>query len=178
MSADQAVSQAPQAPQASQVCVDCDKASLQPNPPASATTHPHHPPTSQQTPFEPPSPSSLEPRITIEFCDRCRWAPRAIWIQTELFLTFSVPILRSITLQPLTSPETGGRFRVWVYLDDRVELVWDRKTEGGFPELKILKQRIRNLLQPDLSLGHSDKPSTRETEGQGTATSRTLPAAA
>lgn len=56
--------------------------------------------------------------------------------------------------------------------------VADQQTEGGFPELKILKQRIRNLLQPDLSLGHSDKPSTRDTEGQGTATSHTLPAAA
>ena len=53
-------------------------------------------------------------------------------------------------------------------------MVWDRKvrgrvtpmsggaetqTEGGFPELKVLKQRIRNILQPELSLGHSDKPS-------------------
>ena len=28
--------------------------------------------------------------------------------------------------------------------------------EGGFPELKVLKQRIRNLIQPDMSLGHSD----------------------
>ena len=35
------------------------------------------------------------------------------------------------------------------------------QTEGGFPELKVLKQRIRNLLQPELSLGHSDKPSTQ-----------------
>lgn len=28
--------------------------------------------------------------------------------------------------------------------------------EGGFPELKVLKQRIRNLVQPDMGLGHSD----------------------
>jgi len=56
-------------------------------------------------------------------------APRAIWIQTELFLTFPVPILKQITLQPLTSPETGGRFRVWVDLGNGKgdELVWDRK---------------------------------------------------
>lgn len=32
----------------------------------------------------------------------------------------------------------------------------DTQTEGGFPELKVLKQRIRNLVQPDLDLGHSD----------------------
>lgn len=89
-------------------------------------------------------------------------------------MTFPTPIIRSITLLPLTSPETGGRFRVWVYHADQVQMVWDRKvrgrvtpmsggaetqTEGGFPELKVLKQRIRNILQPELSLGHSDKPS-------------------
>ena len=39
----------------------------------------------------------------------------------------------------------------------------NKQTEGGFPELKILKQRIRNVLQPDLSLGHSDKPSQSQT---------------
>lgn len=66
--------------------------------------------------------------------------------------------------------------------------MWDRKVEGGFPEvssqlrryknrnklnvwpsrpavftssneqLKVLKQRIRNVIQPKQSLGHSDKP--------------------
>ena len=51
--------------------------------------------------------------------------------------------------------------------------MWDRKTEGGFPELKVLvssdqhssqtdvhqasqKQRIRDVIQPGKSLGHSD----------------------
>lgn len=32
----------------------------------------------------------------------------------------------------------------------------DPQTEGGFPELKVLKQRIRNLVQPEKNLGHSD----------------------
>ena len=56
-------------------------------------------------------------------------APRATWIQTELFLTFPTPLVRSITLQPLNAPETGGRFRVWVDLGDSQgdQLVWDRK---------------------------------------------------
>lgn len=56
-------------------------------------------------------------------------APRATWIQTELFLTFPDPILRSITLMPLNAPETGGRFRVWVDVGKGKgdELVWDRK---------------------------------------------------
>lgn len=54
-------------------------------------------------------------------------APRATWVQTELFLTFPVPIIKSITLQPLTSPETGGRFRVWIMTPEGVHLAWDRK---------------------------------------------------
>lgn len=78
-------------------------------------------------------------------------------MQTELLLTFPTPVIRTTTLQPLTAPETGGRFRVWLDRGNGFELVWDRKTEGGFPELKILKQRVRNLVQPDLNLGHSDK---------------------
>jgi len=35
------------------------------------------------------------------------------------------------------------------------------QTEGGFPELKVLKQRLRNDIQPEMSLGHSDKPGTK-----------------
>jgi predicted Rdx family selenoprotein len=51
-------------------------------------------------------------------------------------------------------------------------LTWDRKVEGGFPELKVLvrfnfvpsdistepaqKQRIRDHVDPNKSLGHSD----------------------
>jgi hypothetical protein len=57
-------------------------------------------------------------------------APRATWIQTELFLTFPTPMIRSITLIPLTTEETGGRFRVWLDLGDRVELIWDRKVSA------------------------------------------------
>jgi predicted Rdx family selenoprotein len=36
-----------------------------------------------------------------------------------------------------------------------------QQTEGGFPELKVLKQRLRNYIQPEMSLGHSDKPGTK-----------------
>lgn len=39
---------------------------------------------------------------------------------------------------------------------DRGRAQANQQTEGGFPELKVLKQRIRNLVQPDLDLGHSD----------------------
>lgn len=45
---------------------------------------------------------------------------------------------------PHNTEETGGRFRVWLYLPGEgangpnANLIWDRKVEGGFPELKVL----------------------------------------
>ncbi|KAF9485370.1 hypothetical protein BDN70DRAFT_848198 [Pholiota conissans] len=97
--------------------------------------------------------------VTIEFCDRVRLLHRATWVQTELFLTFTPPTIGSITLIPLNTDETAGRFRVWLSVpgSEQAQLMWDRKVEGGFPELKVLKQRIRDVLQPGKSLGHSDK---------------------
>lgn len=35
-------------------------------------------------------------------------------------------------------------------------MLWDRKTEGGFPETKVLKQRVRDYIDPKKDLGHSD----------------------
>ncbi|ETW84331.1 hypothetical protein HETIRDRAFT_449836 [Heterobasidion irregulare TC 32-1] len=110
------------------------------------------------TTFVPPTPGS-PPSVAIEYCDRCRWLHRATWVSTELFLTFPAPALKGVTIIPLNSEETSGRFRVWLTLDQEPTpiLVWDRKVEGKFPELKELKQRIRDHIQPGKSLGHSDK---------------------
>ncbi|KAI6047373.1 hypothetical protein EDC04DRAFT_2623020 [Pisolithus marmoratus] len=104
--------------------------------------------------FLPPSPLPA-PTVTIEFCDRVRsnkpQLHRATWVSTELLLTFPPPTLKAVTVMPLNADDTAGRFRVW--LNDQngpAEL-------GGFPELKVLKQRIRDVIQPGVSLGHSDK---------------------
>ena len=35
-------------------------------------------------------------------------------------------------------------------------LLWDRKAEGGFPETKELKNRVRNVIEPGRDLGHSE----------------------
>ena len=35
-------------------------------------------------------------------------------------------------------------------------VVWNRKDEGRFPEMKELKQRIRDEIAPERDLGHSD----------------------
>ena len=36
-------------------------------------------------------------------------------------------------------------------------LLWDRKTDGGFPETKELKNRVRNMIEPGRDLGHLDR---------------------
>lgn len=35
-------------------------------------------------------------------------------------------------------------------------LVWDRRLDGGFPETKVLKRRVRDLVEPGKGLGHVD----------------------
>ena len=43
------------------------------------------------------------------------------------------------------------------------EVIWSRKSEGRFPELKDIKQRLRDRIAPGRDLGHSDgKPQAPE----------------
>ena len=88
------------------------------------------------------------PRIDIEYCTQCRWLLRAAWTAQELLMTFENE-LGGVTLVP----GTGGVFEVRL----GAEVVWSRMTQGRFPELKELKQRLRDRIAPERSLGHSDK---------------------
>ncbi len=67
----------------------------------------------------------------------------------ELLTTFSNE-LRGVTLQPAEVP---GRYTISV--NDKI--IFDRKHEGHFPEIKELKQLVRDRIAPEKSLGHSDK---------------------
>ena len=35
-------------------------------------------------------------------------------------------------------------------------VLWNRKTDGGFPEIAHLKRKVRDLVAPGTSLGHTD----------------------
>ena len=37
------------------------------------------------------------------------------------------------------------------------EVVWDRKIDGGFPDLGPLKRMIRDRVAPGRDLGHTDR---------------------
>jgi selenoprotein W-related protein len=88
------------------------------------------------------------PRIEIEYCSQCRWLLRAAWMAQELLTTFQNE-LGEIALVP----GTGGVFEI--RLDGNP--VWSRAGEGRFPEIKELKQRVRDQIAPDKDLGHSDR---------------------
>jgi selenoprotein W-related protein len=87
-------------------------------------------------------------RVTIEYCTQCRWLLRAAWMAQELLTTFEKEI-NELTLKP----GTGGIFDV----SANETVVWSRKTEGRFPEITELKQRVRDEIAPERDLGHSDK---------------------
>lgn len=89
------------------------------------------------------------PRIEIVYCTQCRWLLRAAWMAQELLSTFSDE-LGEVAL----APGTGGVFQIRI----GEELVWDRAEQGGFPDIKELKQLVRDRIAPQKDLGHSDRP--------------------
>jgi len=66
----------------------------------------------------------------------------------ELFVTFGDQ-LGEVATAP---SEVGGTFNVWLNGD----LLHNRTETGRFPELKEIKQKIRDKLDPERDLGHSD----------------------
>lgn len=91
------------------------------------------------------------PRVTITYCTGCRWLLRAAWMAQELLTTFET-VLGEVALVP----GSGGVFRVTVDGD----VVWDRKKDKGFPEIAVLKQRVRDIVDPARELGHVDRSAT------------------
>ncbi len=92
----------------------------------------------------------MQPRVELEYCTQCRWLLRAAWLAQELLTTFEDE-LGGVTL----IPGTGGIFEARL----GEEVLWSRSLEGRFPEAKELKQRVRDVIAPDRSLGHSDRPT-------------------
>jgi len=92
---------------------------------------------------------ATSPLIEITYCRLCGWGLRAGWMAQELLTTFAEEIGSVI----LTPDATGGAFEVRV----DGEIVWSRKEQGRFPDIKELKQLVRDRIAPSRSLGHSDR---------------------
>ncbi|KAI1414662.1 Rdx family-domain-containing protein [Hypoxylon sp. FL1857] len=132
----------------------------------------------------PASPESTPfplPRVTIRFCTQCKWMLRAAYFAQELLSTFSTS-LGEVALQP----STGGTFVVEIFFHQQPSpspssttttsttqtpsnptiqqrVLWDRKVDGGFPETKELKRRVRDVIEPGRNLGHVDKDYSSST---------------
>lgn len=91
---------------------------------------------------------SAKPQIEIRYCTQCRWMLRAAWMAQELLTTFEEE-LGSVAL----TPATGGVFEISV----NGEAIWSRKEAGRFPDIKELKQLVRDRVAPSKPLGHSER---------------------
>ncbi|KAI5465582.1 Rdx family-domain-containing protein [Mariannaea sp. PMI_226] len=125
------------------------------------------------------------PRVTIQFCTQCKWLLRAAYYAQELLSTFSTA-LGEVALQPSTGGtfivsithapaapaqqhhdtapgepepkaelESGSSSSAAPAVMTKV--LWDRRTDGGFPETKELKRRVRDVVEPHRNLGHVDR---------------------
>ena len=92
------------------------------------------------------------PAIRITYCTQCQWLLRAAWMAQELLSTFGADIGEVALV-----PGTGGVFEIAC---DGVT-IWERKRDGGFPEAKVLKQKVRDVAWPERDLGHSDTKAGR-----------------
>ena len=67
----------------------------------------------------------------------------------ELLTTFTDE-LQGVLLQPSA---VNGRYTICM----GEQTIFDRKQAGGFPEIKELKQMVRDVVAPGKSLGHADR---------------------
>lgn len=94
-----------------------------------------------------PAPAQ-RPRVAITYCTQCNWLLRSAWMAQELLSTF-----RDDLGEVALIPASGGVFRIEI----GCLLVWERVRDGGFPDVKALKQRVRDHLDPERDLGHIDR---------------------
>ncbi|MDI9364827.1 MAG: Rdx family protein [Flavobacterium sp.] len=89
----------------------------------------------------------MKPVIVI--APKCNWLLHAAYLAQELLTTFS-EYFKAVQLQP---SEIARKFTI--YIND--VQVFDRTEAAGFIEIKTLKRLIRDYVNPNKPLGHSDK---------------------
>lgn len=120
------------------------------------------------------------PKVSIEYCARCKWQNRAIWYLQEILQTFGDPegsFVAEVSVVP--SYDQPGLFRVTTTSAEGKEAIvyWRRMKKldeaqdeayyfDGFPDSKLLKVLIRNELFPGQQMGHVDGRAGQLTECQ------------
>jgi len=91
----------------------------------------------------------MKPIITIIYCPKCGWLLRAAYMAQELLTTFADD-LGGVLLKP---SETNGQFTIFI----GESACFDRKKNGGFIDIKQIKQMVRDQVNPEKFLGHTDR---------------------
>ncbi|CRK34149.1 hypothetical protein HYQ45_011791 [Verticillium longisporum] len=150
---------------------------------ASATTTAADPPPATHTESDAQAAPLPLPRIAIRFCTQCKWMLRAAYFAQELLSTFSTSLGEVALI-----PSTGGTFTVTITTaadaapaststgtSTSTKTLWDRKTDGGFPETKELKRRVRDVIEPSRNLGHVDRDHARPAHAPASADAVAMP---
>ena len=77
---------------------------------------------------------------------------RAAWMAQEIINTYATDI-QSVNLVP----DEDGRFEIYC----NKQAIFLRHQEGKFIEIKEIKKRIRDFIDPERSLGHIDRKSKK-----------------
>ncbi|EGV63853.1 hypothetical protein PSN45_004073 [Yamadazyma tenuis] len=105
-------------------------------------------------------------KVSIEYCNKCKWQNRAVWYMQELLMTFDGKI-NEISLLP--NNDKPGTFSVSLKTDKSNKIIYKKRMKktkdkqdepwfyDGFPDSKFLKVLIRNELFPGDDLGHLDR---------------------
>ncbi|NJM15972.1 MAG: SelT/SelW/SelH family protein [Bacteroidales bacterium] len=87
-------------------------------------------------------------KLIIKYCPKCGWLMRSAWMAQELMHTFASE-LHAVEL----AKGPSGHFSIHLNQQE----IWNRESNGGFPEITQLKQRVRDIIAPGRHLGHTDK---------------------
>jgi selenoprotein W-related protein len=81
---------------------------------------------------------SAKPRVSIAYCQKCHFLPRAAWVAQELLHTFG-----DYVAEVALVPGSGGVFRV----DIDGEEAWSTQAQGRFPEMRELRAALRERIE-------------------------------
>jgi selenoprotein W-related protein len=85
------------------------------------------------------------PRLEIRYCTQCKFMLRAAWLAQEMLATFEKELAEVAIL-----PGSGGIFEVT--LDGQT--IFSNKESGLFPDVKQIKQLLRDRIAPGKTIGH------------------------
>ncbi|KAK8089354.1 hypothetical protein PG997_004315, partial [Apiospora hydei] len=148
-------------------------------------------------PFVPPAPSPTDTsfpspanQYAQELLSTFSTGLGEVGLQPSTGGTFIVEILAAVVTptggngddnknaQPLQEPAPAAAAATGVpTTTTQHRVLWDRTVDGGFPETKELKRRVRDVIEPNRDLGHVDRDHARKAKRAAAAADASAPAA-